>query len=83
VRSTVGEHYGNGSVAFRKFQFVVDAGGERTAVEHFCPRAVRRKRARLFRAANRGSLNLRAKRSAKFQTLGKIQGGQVMDNGHV
>jgi hypothetical protein len=28
-------------------------------------------------------LNLHANRSAKFETLGKIQGGQVMDNGHV
>ena len=79
MRSTVGEQEGNGSVAFRKFQFVVDAGGERTAVEHFCPCAVRRKPARLFRSANRGSLNLRVKRSAGFEILGKIQGGQVMD----
>ena len=79
MRSTVGEQYGNGSVAFRIFQFVVDTGGETTAVEHFCPCSVRRKPALLFRGANRGSLNLRVKRSAEVETLGKIQGGQVME----
>lgn len=79
MRSTVGEQFGNGSVACRKFQFVVDTGGERTVVEHFCPCAVRRKPAQLFRAANRGSLNLRVKRIAKFETVDKIQGGQVME----
>jgi hypothetical protein len=52
--------------------FFVDTGGERTAVEHFCPCTVRRKIARLFRAANRGSMNLYVMRSAKIETLDKI-----------